>query len=378
MAPGAMLLTAAMALPAIGIAHAESAPEHGVISFKYLDYLDSQDSVTDAVSGASSSGSKDRVRVRAPSIMVMAPIAGEWSVTGTYTGDTISGASPSFHSRALSKIDEHRDAASLGVTRYLPRGTITLGTNYSHEHDYLSRGFSLNGTLASEDKNTTFSAGIAVSNDKINPSNHEVIGETKHVTDWILGVTQILTANDIVQLNLGYSDGRGYFSDPYKSGDRRPDAKDHTTLLARWNHHFKQTGGSGHLNYRYYTDTYGIRAHTLGAEYVQPFENGWTVTPLARYHTQTAADFYVGVRPEDPAFAGYLSNRYLSLDQRLAEYGAWTWGLKVAKQLDANWSADFKYEYYKQKESWALTGNNDSILEPFSYRSYQVGISRKF
>ena len=39
-ASSAMLLTAAMALPGINTAHAETAPEHGLISFKYLDYQD--------------------------------------------------------------------------------------------------------------------------------------------------------------------------------------------------------------------------------------------------------------------------------------------------------------------------------------------------
>ena len=378
----ALLLAAAMALPAINVAHAETAPEHGIISFKYLDYLDSQSSVPDTFSGASSSTSKDRIKVKASSLMVMAPIAGEWSVSGTYTGDAISGASPSYHSSQLIKLNEHRDAASLAVTRYLPRGTVSVGTSYSNEHDYLSRGFSLQGTVASEDKNTTFNAGIAVSNDEINSTNGDAVGKTKHVMDWLVGVTQVLTVNDIAQLSLGYSDGQGYFSDPYKYYDHRPDTKTHKTILTRWNHHFDQTDGSSHLSYRYYTDSFGVKSHTLSAEYAQPLAYGWTVTPLARLYTQTAAKFYVGVDPDSPAFFDVPAvtdpTANISLDQRLSEYGAVTLGFKVAKQLTPDWLVDFKYEQYKQKESWALTGNNNGILEPFAYRSIQIGISRRF
>ena len=373
----AMLMAATMALPAINVAHAETAPEHGIISYKYLDYLDRQDSVIDAASGASSSQDKDRILVKANSLMVMAPIAGEWSVTAGFVGDSISGASPKYHSNDLTRLREHRDAGNIGITRYLPRGTVSVGINQSKENDYFSRGFSLQGTMASEDKNTTFNAGISVSNDEILVSEH-LPRAGKHVTDWIVGVTQVLTVNDIVQLNLGYSEGNGYFSDPYKSGDSRPESKDHTTLLTRWNHHFNQTNGSSHLSYRYYTDTFGVVGHTVTAEYIQPFGNGWSVMPLTRYHTQTAADFYVGLNPTDPSFASAMSGRYTALDQRLAEYGAWTWGFKVAKQLNENWLVDFKYEQYKQKESWALSGNGEGTLEPFNSRSYQIGISRKF
>lgn len=379
MSKTAMLLAAAMTLPGINIAHAETAPEHGVISFKYVDYLDSQHSVPDTFSGASSSLSKDRIKVKAESLLVMLPIAGEWSVSGIYTGDTISGASPSYHSSQLIKLNEHRDAGALNVTRYMPRGTLSIGTSYSHEHDYLSRGFSLQGTVASEDKNTTFNAGVGIANDEINSTNGDAIGKTKHVTDWVLGVTKVLTVNDIVQLNLGYSDGNGYFSDPYKFYDHRPESKSHSTIFTRWNHYFNQTGGASHLSYRYYTDSYSVKAHTFAAEYVQPLAYGWTVTPSARFYTQTAAKFYVGVDPNAAAFIDIPAvtdpSAYISLDQRLSEYGAVTLGLKVAKQLNPDWLVDFKYEQYKQKESWALTGNDLGTLEPFGFRSFQIGIS---
>lgn len=375
-----LLLVAAMALPAIQNAHAETVPEHGVISYKYLDYLDSQGSVpSDAISGASTSTSKDRIKVKANSLMVMTPIAGNWSITGSYVGDSISGASPEYHDKQLIKLEHDvRHAANLSVTRYLPRGTVTVGVNQSNERDYISRGFSLQGTLASEDKNTTFNAGVAVTNDRINSANDVANGESKHTTDWLLGVTQVLTMNDIVQANLGYSDGSGYFSDPYKFSDTRPDSKYHFTLSTRWNHHFDHTNGSSHLGYRYYKDSFEVKSQTFSAEYVQPFGNGWSLTPLVRYYSQTAANFYVGIDPASPEYFNLPAMKYLSLDERLAEFGALTWGLKLAKQIDKDWLVDFKYEQYKQKESWALGSNSGDALSPFNFRSFQIGVSRKF
>lgn len=373
-----LLLTAAIALVGVDFAHAESAPEYGLISYKYLDYSDGQSYVPDSYSGASSSTSKNRIKVKAQSLMVMMPIAGEWSLTANYTGDAISGASPEYHSKQLIKLKDHRDAVSLAVTRYLPRGTVTVGVSQSDENDYFSRGFSLLGSVATEDKNTTFNMGVSVSNDEINPTNGKVKDESKRVADFIVGITQVLSVNDVGQLNLGYSSGKGYFSDPYKFNDNRPETKDHFTILGRWKHFFNQTGGSSQLSYRYYQDTYDVKAHTLNLEYAQPFSDGWTFTPSMRLYSQTASEFYIGIDPSNPAYYDLPEMKYSSLDQRLSEYGAVTVGAKISKQLNADWLVDLKYEQYKQKESWALTGNSDGILVPFSFTSIQFGISRRF
>lgn len=371
-----------MALPINNISYAESAPESGEISFKYLNYLDSQNHVPDTFSGASSSISHDRIKVKAHALRVMVPIAGKWAINGSYTTDSISGASASYQSSQLIKLSDYRRAVDINVTRYLPRGTISLGVNYSGENDYVSRGMSVQGTFSSENKNTTFSAGVGILSDKIDSSDGDVTDETKHVSDWLLGVTQVVSMNDIVQLNLGYSDGNGYFSDPYKFLDRRPDKRNHFTILTRWNHHFDSTNSTSRLSYRYYDDTYDVRAHTFTFEYVQPFDNGWTITPSARFYTQTAADFYVGTDPNSQEFVNIpavtTASSHISLDQRLSEYGAVTLGIKISKQLDPNWLVDFKYEHYVQKEDWAITDHNRDTLETFSFRSFQLGISRKF
>ena len=51
----------------------------------------------------------------------------------------------------------------------------------------------------------------------------------------LVGVTQVLSVNDIVQSNLTYSVGSGYYNDPYKAIDVRPDHRDQLAWLTRWN-----------------------------------------------------------------------------------------------------------------------------------------------
>ena len=284
---GAALFSAAMALPSVQFAWADAPPERGTISLKYLNYQDSQTGDTAVTAGMS----RDRIAVNALSMMVVAPIAGEWSIGASFMEDSITGASPAYHSsgfpatKAVSGASgELRHAGDLNLTRYLSKGSVTFGTSYSKESDYISRGASLQGSLSTEDKNTTFTLGGSFSDDTIKLDAPNVVAvkkrdgdEQKHVVAGLFGVTKVLSKSDIVQFNLGYSNGTGYFTDPYKDPDNRPRDRNNTTVLTRWNHHFNGTDGTARLSYRYYTDTFGIRAHTLGAEYVQPLQNGWTL-----------------------------------------------------------------------------------------------------
>ena len=361
---GAAFLAAAMALPMAAPAHAESPPERGFVGMKYLDYLDSQPG-------------DNRIQVRAKAVTVIAPVYSDWSVSGTFTSDAISGASPAYQSSGLGAMHDERHALDASATRYFPNGTLTLGANVSSESDYLSRGLSLQMTSANESKNTTWSAGIGLNSDEINPSNGIVKNESKHITDLLLGVTQVLTVNDIVQLNVGMSWGTGYFSDPYKFADDRPRTRDHSTLMVRWNHHMEASQGTLRSSYRYYTDSWSITAHTLGLEYVQPLMNGWSVTPLMRVYTQGAASFYVASDDSSYPFAPSSTSNY-SEDQRVSAFGAHTYGLKVAKRIDQDWTADVKLEQYEQRAEWRLSGSGTPGMLPFSARSLQLGISRQF
>lgn len=366
----ASILSAALMLPGVQ-AHAEAPPTNGVISVGYLDYQDSQSGL-------------DRIRVHAPSVSIMTPVAGVWSVSGTLVKDDVSGASPRYHTAVsgASRMSDDRKAGDVALTRYLERGSVTMGAAYSTEHDYVSRALSLQGSYESEDRNTTWSAGIGHSDDKIDPVNHIVTNERKRTTNFLLGVTQVLTANDVAQLTLGYDDGSGYFSDPYKAFDNRPRSRSETTLLARWNHHIAATDGTTRLSYRYYRDSFGIRGHTLGAEYVQPLSDGWTLTPEVRLYTQSAASFYYDPvydsRLGAPFPPGYNGTGYMSADQRLSGFGAVTLGLKASKQIDKLWSVDAKVSAYQQRGSWRLFHQGSPGLDAFRAQTVQIAINRQW
>ena len=375
--PGSFTL-AALALPGVMAAPApvlaQSMPESAFVAVKVQAYNDWQPGL-------------DRIKVVAPSIYVLAPFAGTWSIESTLVHDSISGASPRWHTNisGASRMKDKRTAVDVKVTRYFDRWSVGLRGSNSTENDYRSNAVALEARLSSADNNTTWVAGVGVTRDTINPVNELVVNEKKDVTDVMLGVTQAWTKNDLVQANLSYVRGRGYFNDPYKLADIRPRSRDQTIALLRWNHFIDGdnatlAGTTVRSSYRFYRDTFGVRAHTAQLEWVKPINDRFSVIPSARYYTQSAANFYF-----DPVYDPEIGEpfpvgnpKYFSPDTRLSAYGAITLGAKVEWRIDQRWTADVKYERYEQRSGWRLGGNGSPGIARLSAQFVQLGISRRF
>jgi len=371
------IIAAALSLPGVIVpatALADTAPERGEIAIKYLQYQDSQPDLS-------------RIRVRAPSVYVMVPLSPKWSVEGSWVSDTVSGATPRYHtavSGATRKMSDKRIAEDVKVTRYEERSSYSLSLSHSGENDYQSNAGGLSASFSSDDNNRTWNVGVGYAADRISSTNDPTLHQRKNTVEFMAGVTQAWTANDLVQVNLTFNRGHGYYSDPYKEPDIRPDKRTQSILLTRWNHHFSEMSSTLKSTYRYYHDNFGINAHTVGAEWVQSVGDRWTVTPELRYYTQGAASFYY-----DPVYdpvvgapypPGYFTNppQFISPDQRLSAFGAITAGLKVALKLSADWTVDVKAERYEQRGSWRLGGQGSPGLEPFRATFIQFGVSTRF
>lgn len=362
------VLLAALALPGLlpTEAAAENAPEQAVLAYKQLYYQDSQPGL-------------DRITVNAPSVYGLLPMGEHWSLEGSAVVDSVSGASPRYYSSVsgASHMEDQRTAGDAKVTYYRERSAYSVSFSRSQEHDYISNAAALDARFSSDDNNTTYNVGVGIARDSINPTNDLVDDETKNSVQGIVGVTQALTAFDLVQLQLAYSSGHGYFSDPYKLFDNRPRERNQGTALLRWNHHVAAADATLRLSYRYYADSYGIAAHTLGMEWVQPLNRSFSFTPSLRYYTQSSADFYIDPPASGP-FPNIPDGAYSSLDQRLSAFGALGVGGKLEWRISPAWSTDFKAEYYQQRSDWRLTGDGSPGLEPFRYVSLEFGLTRRF
>lgn len=368
------ILIAAMGLTGVaagisGQAQAEEAPTKTDISVKFLRYHESQPGL-------------ERIHVNSPALALSVPIAGVWSLDASVVSDSVSGASPRYHTviSSASKMSDFRRAADLKLNRYFERVKLSFGTSFSSEHDYVSKAFSVNASFASDDQNTTWNLGIGSAHDRID-ANTRNVHDKKQGKDYLIGVTQVLSPQDVLQINLTHTRANGYFADPYKSLDIRPRERLQTALNLRHHHHFTQTDSSLRLHYRNYRDSFGIHSHSLAAELAQPFAEGWTLTPSLRWYTQTAADFYF-----EPRYTvlylpvGYKigSKQFVSEDQRMSAFGARTFGLKLSKQFDSDWAIDLSVERYQQKSEWARSRRNQLSLAPLSASIIQVGLQHQF
>jgi len=361
------LLTAALALPGILPFHAaaQTMPERSVIALQYFDYRDWQP-------GA------DRMTVRSPSLYVLRPIGEDLALEGNLVYDSMSGASPlAFNTLSGASglgVTDYRTAGDVKVTKYFDRYAIGVGGAYSHERDYISRALSVELRTWTADKNRTYAFGVAGTSDSIHPSDRPIDNGQRNTLDFLFGITQALNAGAIVQSNLTYSTGHGYYSDPYKLLDTRPDHRRTLAWLTRWNQYVPAADATLKLLYRYIHDSFGDHSHTLEAAWYQPLPNGFAITPSLRYYTQSAADFYFG----PPLANGFVPGEPYTPDTRLSAFGALTPSLRIDKSFDQGWSADISFSYYRQRSSWRLGGSGSSGIEPLSARWIMVGISKTF
>jgi hypothetical protein len=261
--------------------------------------------------------------------------------------------------------------------------TLEVGTSLSDEYDYTHTG--VNARLARDfnNRNTTLSFGFAVASDSISPvggtptplssmlaesddnnANKSAGEQSKDVTDFLLGVTQVLNRQTIIQFNYSLSQSDGYLTDPYKilsvvdpitglpasgppgSGlnlylyESRPQTRDKQSLYGLLKRDFN--GDVFDISYRYMTDDWGIDSHTIDLHYRWQLSNGNYLQPHLRFYSQNQADFYQTVM-----FEGQPLPPFATADYRLAKLDAVTLGIKYGKDTQhGEFSA--RLEVYEQ------------------------------
>lgn len=350
-----------------GTSLAQSAPDEGVIALRYYDYRDWQ-------------AGTDRISVRSPSLYALVPLSDTLTVEGSLVYDSVSGASPLYHDTVSGAsgrgIGDYRTAADAKLTRYFGASAIAVGAAYSHEQDYLSRAASVEWRTWSANRNRTFAIGIGAAKDRINAVegvNGPVLDQPRETYDYLLGITQVLDARSLVESSVTWSDGRGFYADPYKLHDTRPGRRRILAWLTHYNRYFPGPDATLRLAYRYIHDSFGDRSHMLEASWVQTLPEGFTLTPTLRYLTQSAASFY-----RDPPFPdGFVPGELYTADARLSAFGAVTLGLRLAKELPHGITADLAVNVYRQRGDWRI-GRGSPGLAAFSARWIELGLSKRF
>lgn len=361
------LVAAALALPGILPMHAtaQSVPDQGVVALRYFDYRDWQP-------GAS------RMSVRSPSLYALVPLSETLAVEGSFVHDTMSGASPLFYNTLSGAsglgVTDYRTAGDVKLTKYVNGDAFALGMAYSDERDYESHAASVEWRTWSNDRNRTYAFAVGTARDRIDSVNDVAVGKRRETYEYLFGITQVLRADAIVESSFTWSDGRGYYSDPYKLLDVRPDRRQIFTWLTRYNQYLPDVDATIRIAYRYLHDSFGGRSQMVEAAWVQSLPAGFTLTPTLRYLTQGAADFY-----RDPPFPEhFVPGAPNTADTRLSAFGAITAGVRLAKSFAGGVSVDVAVNLYRQRSGWRAGGGGSPGIEEFSARWIEVGLEKRF
>ena len=275
--------------------------------------------------------------------------------------------------------------------------TLSIGSHFSKETDYLSVGANANWAIDFNQKNTTLSLGVASSYDQVKPlggihdpltlkftniaptnfggyedgegdgidyNDSQVIpadggiiaaSDNKTNNDLLLGLTQVINKRMLVQFNYSYTAVSGYMNDPYKilsvinnNGvtqeyryENRPSNRTKQAFFIQSKYHF--SNGVMGLSYRYMSDDWKIKSSTLDFHYHQNLIHGFYIEPHIRFYTQTAADFYQPFLNNNDAVP-----QFASADYRLGALDSYTVGIKVGTPKKNGQSMAFRLEYYMQ------------------------------
>jgi hypothetical protein len=275
-----------------------------------------------------------------------------------------------------------RTAGDFKLNYYRGDTSLGLGAGVSREQDYDSRFLSLDLRREINDKLTTLAFGYSLASDTFSPLNKPDFSGDKDAHQILLGLTQVLGRNDLLQINLTLGYDQGYLTDPYKNvyllstneaiDESRPDSRRQWNLLARYNHYFTAFKAALHLDYRYSRSDWGIGAHTLEAAWIQPLGQGWHLVPRLRYYTQSEADFYQSYFETLPASGDYSS------DYRLAGFGALGGGLKLTKQVTSQARLDLGVEFYDRQSDYGLQEHTDSAFADYGFTVYSLNLHLEF
>jgi len=294
------------------------------------------------------------VTAAGPAFLVRKSVADRFSLTGSYYMDAVSNASIDVVTTA-SKYKETRHEFALSGDYVYRDSQITLGGSTSHEPDYVANRISLDITQEVFGGMTSVALGFTRGDDKVGKKDSPEFSDTARHWQYRLGVSQILSPRWIMSLNAEALSDDGYLGSPYRAArvfgaavpERNPRTRSARALMLR----VKGDLGSRDAfsaSYRYYTDTWEIKGHTLELGYSRYFQETWLADTYLRYYTQSGASFYSDNAQSETLYVS--RNRQLSTFDNAA-IGAkvsWLWRKEPGKyEIKLNGAYEFVHFKFK-------------------------------
>jgi Protein of unknown function (DUF3570) len=247
----------------------------------------------------------------------------------------------------MADYEDQRWALNLGLRHRHGEWVVDAGMAYSTESDYHSLTESLIVSRDFNERMTTVSVGASLTQDNVldTPTGDWL---DKDTFEGQVQLAQVIDPFTLLKVSFVAGTSWGYLDDQYKFvllndeliDEKRPDSRDKQIIYTSLNRYIEPLNGALEASYRFYTDTYGIDAHTFGLDWFQNLGPKLILVPGVRYYEQSAADFYA------TKFTG--SPKDYSSDYRLSKLGSVTYGMKLIWKVNDRFWADLAYERYSQ------------------------------
>jgi hypothetical protein len=289
------------------------------------------------------------VTAQGPALLVRKSLYDKVSLSGTYYVDMVSNASIDVVTQA-SPFKETRTEYSVGADYAYRDSLLSASYSNSNEPDYKAQALSIDASQEVFGNMTTVKLGFTRGKDDVGKKGEGFFDYAKHWR-YRLGVTQILTPSWLATLNMEAVSDEGFLGSPYRAArvfgalvpERNPRTRSSRAIkLGAIGEIMPRT--SLHVDYRYFYDTWDIKAHTFevgGSRYVG---ESFLIDGYLRYYKQSAALFY-----SDNATT---ETTYISRNRQLSTFNDIAPGVRVTyvyKQVPGKYEIQghLNYEYQR-------------------------------
>lgn len=248
------------------------------------------------------------ITVDGPSVLVRKNFRETVSLSANYYVDNVSSASIDVIASGASRYSEKRTEYSLGAVYLYDKSTLSAGYTNSDESDYQADTYYFNVSQDFFGDLTTLNFGYTLGRDDVFQNGNDEFAEEIERQNFRLGVTQVVTPSLLAGLDYELITDEGFLNNPYRSyrflldpldpaagyqfsREVYPDTRTSDAVALRLLYYFpgRHTLGG---NYRYFTDDWGVDAHTAQLSYARVLHDNWTLELKYRYYQQSAANFY--------------------------------------------------------------------------------------
>jgi Protein of unknown function (DUF3570) len=280
------------------------------------------------------------VTIDGPSLLVRKKFAEKYAVNASYYVDMVSSASIDVITTA-SPYKEERTQYGVGF-EYL-RGKVTYAASFSNssENDYNADTAHVSISQDMFGDLTTVALSFTRGWDQVTRRGDTTFSDTVDRRIYGVDISQVATKSLILGLSFETITEEGFLNNPYRQvrfldpdaalgysyeAERYPRTRTGNALSVRgrW---FLPYRAALQGEYRFYTDTWGLRADTAEVSYTHPLDDEWTFDVHYRFYTQNTAEFYSDLFPRENF------QNFLARDKELAAMQSQTLGIGVAYEF---------------------------------------------